>query len=98
MIKNVEDGDIDRWSFLGRNSPCERIGKAIAMVGVLVFSTYLIVRMYIIYRGTMTEFYGFSLFQPDRIFYIFIFSTVLILIGAIVIFINGQISKKRHES
>ena len=83
------------WIIWGENSIFERISKALVLLGVLFFATYFLIRMYVIYRGGGPEFYGVSMFLPDRILIIFAISVIIVSIGVILFTINKKMIESR---
>ena len=83
-----------------KNSIIELIGKGLILFGMLLFVTYFMVRMYVIYSGGGSEFYGVALFMPDRILLIIAASTIMVFLGVALYFINKKIinSKEKQEA
>lgn len=68
----------------------EKLGKMIALFGMVIFVTYFIIRVYAVSQGLGREFYGIALFMPDRIWQIFFSSAIMVIIGIILYFYSRR--------
>jgi len=66
------------------------ISKMLSLFGFVIFVTYFMVRIYAVSQGLDREFYGVALFMPDRIWQVLFISSVMIILGIILYYVDKR--------
>jgi hypothetical protein len=68
----------------------ESISKMLALFGMVIFVTYFMIRIYAVSQGLDREFYGVGLFNPDRIWQVILVTSVMMILGILLYFLNKR--------